>query len=58
MPPLYSVEYQSKRGPACFCDHTDWVCPAGYTEQQAREAFQTRYPDATVLDIHLVPTDA
>jgi hypothetical protein len=44
---VFRIEYVTPRGP----DETEWVCPAGYTTQQAYVAFQSQNPSASVAVI-------
>ena len=47
MMPTFRVEYVTSSG----SHETEWVCPAGYTTQQAYRSFQNQNPAASVAVI-------
>ena len=44
---LYTSPHQNHAVVHC----TEWVCPSGYNADQARESFQLRHPNASILQL-------
>jgi len=42
---IYTYSYQNH----AILHTTDWICPSGYSEHQARQSFRQRYPSASIV---------
>jgi hypothetical protein len=49
MAPVFTVTYTSALQNNAIKHETDWVCPHGFTDHQARQSFQRSFPSASIL---------
>ena len=49
MPPVFEIQYTSPHQQHAIRHTIEWICPAAFTEQEARDTFLRRFPGSAVF---------
>ena len=52
MAPVFNIAYTSEHQRHAIRHETQWVCPAWFTDTQARESFERQNPSAAILHVN------